>query len=97
MGKPENWNEFQSASVTGVDDARIDGNKLVPIVFLKAVSADPKYDGLNPEELNVINLDDEGAMFIVTNPSGNTNENGPISTFSVKLASEPADIVTFGY
>jgi hypothetical protein len=45
--------------VTGVDDALSDGDIVYKILTAPASSTDPTYNGLNPPDVNVTNLDDE--------------------------------------
>ena len=44
---PANALTPQTVTVTGVDDAIVDGNQAYTIVTAPAVSADPAYSGLN--------------------------------------------------
>jgi VCBS repeat-containing protein len=54
-----NWNVAQSVTVTGANDARIDGNIAYTIITAAAVSADAGYNGLNAADVALVNLDDE--------------------------------------
>ena len=81
--------------MTGVDDSVADGNQGYTIVLDPASSpADPGYDGLNPSDVPVLNIDDETAGFMVSAISGDTTEEGGTATFTVRLTSEPLADVT---
>ena len=56
---PANWNVTQTVTITGVNDAVIDGDIAFTIVLAAAVSSDPNYHGLNPADVSVVNLDDD--------------------------------------
>ena len=56
---PSNWNIPQKITVTGVDDLIGDGNTAFSIITAPAVSADPQYNGLDPADISVTNLDDD--------------------------------------
>jgi subtilisin family serine protease len=57
---PEDWELPKQVIVTGVDDAVGDGNVTYTVLTAPAVSADPEYDGLDANDVSVINLDDDG-------------------------------------
>ena len=46
-----NWNSPQTVTVTGVDDAVVDGPVAYTIVTASATSTDPSYNGLDPAEV----------------------------------------------
>src|SRR3989449_834472 len=56
---PGRWNAAQTVTVTGVDDFAVDGNMAYTIVTAVATSADGNYNGLNPADVAVTNLDDD--------------------------------------
>ncbi|MBD1906589.1 DUF4347 domain-containing protein [Funiculus sociatus GB2-A5] len=64
---PNNWNIAQTVTVTGVDDAVVDGNIAYKILTKPAVSADSKYNRLNPVNVAVRNADNDTAEFNVIN------------------------------
>jgi hypothetical protein len=53
-----NWNDAQTVTVKGVDDTLVDGNIAYRIVTNAAVSADTKYNNLNPADVSVVNIND---------------------------------------
>ncbi|MDZ8235708.1 MAG: Calx-beta domain-containing protein [Nostoc sp. ChiQUE01a] len=51
-----NWNTPQIIVVTGVDDGVADDNITYQIITAKAVSSDVKYNNLNPDDIDVVNI-----------------------------------------
>ncbi|MGN6543582.1 MAG: hypothetical protein ACTHK7_00920, partial [Aureliella sp.] len=56
-----NWNQPQTITVKGVDDADVDGNIGYSVILAAAQSSDAAYNGLNPTDVSVTNIDDEVA------------------------------------
>ncbi len=56
---PTNWNITQTVTVSGVNDAVVDGDIAYTFVLAAAVSSDPNFQGLNPADVSVVNLDDD--------------------------------------
>jgi hypothetical protein len=54
-----NWNTYQQVTVSGVDDSLIDGNKSLLIQLAIANSTDSNFNGLNPDDVTVINVNDD--------------------------------------
>ena len=90
-----NWNAEQLVTVTGVDDNLSDGNQGYRILLGadNSTSDTTGYNGLNPQDVMVTNVDDESAGFTMTINSY-TSEAGAISTIKIKLNSEPTDNVS---
>jgi hypothetical protein len=92
------WDSPQQVTVSGVDDDIDDGDVAWSIITAAAVSSDPDYQGLDPDNVVVINIDDDTAGIEVSAVSDNTMETGVTSvfataTFSIELDSEPtADV-----
>jgi len=80
-----NWFIPQTVTVTGVNDLIADGNQSYTIILSAATSSDPGYSGLNPDDVAVINTDDDTAGITVTALSENTTEIGGIGTFTIVL------------
>ena len=53
-------------TVTGVDDGDIDWNIYFTIETALAVSTDPAYSGFNADDVEVVDLDDDGPAIYVT-------------------------------
>lgn len=66
---PTNWNIPQTVTITGVDDALIDGDVAYTILLGSTVSADPRFQGLNPTDVSVSNIDNDlpSTKFYVVN------------------------------
>ncbi|MEJ7604168.1 MAG: Calx-beta domain-containing protein [Kofleriaceae bacterium] len=91
------WDAPHPVIVTGVDDALDDGDQSYTIVLAPIVSTDPAYTGINPEDVPVVNIDDEAPGFVVTPTSGLvTTEAGGTANFTVALISAPTADVTVG-
>ncbi|MFV1967150.1 MAG: hypothetical protein ACC628_17110, partial [Pirellulaceae bacterium] len=91
--QPGDWKMPKTVTVTGVDDDLDDGDIAYTIVTAAASSADPKYDGLNPENVSVTNEDDDVQSLVVSPLNVIVNEGGT-SEFTVKLAAKPTSNVT---
>ena len=92
-----NWNVAQTVTVTGVDDAIVDGDVAYTVVTAAAVSSDSAYNGLNAADVSLTNNDNDTAGITVTPTSGLvTTESGGTATFSVVLNSQPTANVTIG-
>ncbi|MBD2515327.1 DUF4347 domain-containing protein [Nostoc sp. FACHB-973] len=51
-----NWNTPQIITVTGVNDGVLDDNTIYQIITAKAVSSDAKYNNVNPDDIDVVNI-----------------------------------------
>ena len=91
----DNWDLDQTVILTGVDDAIADGVQPYTIVLGPAASADPMFDGMDPDDVQVVNVDDDLQAIVVTPTSGlQTTEAGGTASFDVVLATMPTDTVT---
>lgn len=90
-----NWSVPQAVFVQGVDDVVVDGNVAYTVILASTESSAPEYDGIDPTDVHVTNVDDETANLVVTPTEGLfTGEDGASATFEIFLASEPASDVT---
>ena len=91
----DNWNIPQTVDVIGVNDTFDDGDIGYTIVTAAAVSADPGYNGLNPLDVSVTNIDNDTAGITVSPTFGlTTTESGGTATFTIVLNSQPTADVT---
>lgn len=91
---PENYDAPQTVTVTGVDDADVDGNVAYTIETGAATSADSGYDGFDADDVEVTNTDDESAGVTVDPIEGLiTTEAGGTAELTVVLNSAPTDDV----
>lgn len=76
---PENWDRYQSVTVTGVDDSSVDGD-IMYTVIAKASSTDPQYNNDNVStSIAITNLDDDNLI----QPNTTTNSStGPIASIT---------------
>ncbi|SVD15745.1 uncharacterized protein METZ01_LOCUS368599, partial [marine metagenome] len=95
MFTSSNWPIHQKVTVTGVDDTDDVVNVDYTIRVKPTLSDDPNYQGINPEDVSVTNLDDEKGGFTIQ-PGGGliTSENGGSDIFKVSLQLEPTHSVT---
>ena len=91
---PANWNTPQTITVVGVDDDVDDDNIIYHVITSVASSSDVKYNGIDPDNVEMINIDDDDAGVTVSTISGHTTEAGGTATFSIVLNSEPVNQVT---
>lgn len=86
----ENWNEPQTVTVTGVDDADpvADGGVSYYVTFGPAVSNDAAFSGANGSVL-VTNEDNEEATLVVSKKSFILSSDKNTGTFDVSLKSKP--------
>lgn len=84
---PETWSTPRTATVTGVDDAVKDGAQAYMIFVGPAVSADPAYDGLQPANVPMVNLDNDFGRFHTLSPcrlfDSRRQEDGPLLSSGV--------------
>ncbi|MBK8170353.1 MAG: hypothetical protein IPK60_08395 [Sandaracinaceae bacterium] len=85
-----NWNMAQTVTVTGVDDLIADGNVVYSVVTAAVTSGDTTYNGVNPTDVTLSNIDNDMAGVVVAPTSGLvTTEAGGTATFTVVLTSQP--------
>jgi hypothetical protein len=92
-----NWSTTRIVTVTGVDDFLMDGLQSVTIDLGTASSSDTTYDGMDPGDVVVHNIDDESIpQFIVLNPPPEliTTENGASVDIKIILNQMPTADVT---
>lgn len=91
----DNWSSPQTITVTGENDAAADGNQMYDIVLGAISAGDSAYVGIDPDNVSVMNVDDDTPGVTVTPSSGCvTTESGGTATFSVVLNTLPASDVT---
>ncbi|MBF0350518.1 MAG: hypothetical protein HQM11_05775 [SAR324 cluster bacterium] len=90
----ENWNQEQLLTITPIGDLMADDDQKYSIVIGSAVSSDTGYNGLDPKDLDLTNIDVEKAGFIVVGSSLNITESGGKALYKVRLSSQPLVDVT---
>ena len=94
---PASWSSPQTVTVTGVDDALLDGDQVTDVrVSVDAAASDPAYDLVDDLVAQVTTRDDDEADVVVTESGGATvvTEAGGTDQVSVVLTAEPARDVT---
>ncbi len=92
-----NWSTPRTITVTGLDDLVDDGDIGYSVVTGSATSFDVAYNGLNPSDVSVVNVDNDTAGISVTPGSGlSTTEAGGTATFTIVLQSQPTADVSIG-
>ncbi|MBX7104105.1 MAG: hypothetical protein K1X57_08480, partial [Gemmataceae bacterium] len=91
------WFQPQTVTITGIDDFLDDGDMAYSIVTSPVVSVDPFYNGLNPADISVVNVDNDTKGIAIT-PTFNivTSEGGQSAQFAVVLTSQPTAPVSLG-
>jgi hypothetical protein len=90
----DNWDIPQDVTIIGVDDDVVDGDAVYTVNVLPASSADGSFNGANPNDVQVTNLDDDTAGYDVS-AAGITLNEGASGSFTVFLDSEPESDVVF--
>jgi len=89
-----NWAAPQTITVTGQDDAISDGDQDYEITLGNPTSADTNYSGIDPNDVALVNTDNDSAGIDVSPASGNLSEDGTSATFEIVLNSQPTSAVT---
>lgn len=61
-----NYSTPQTVTVTGVNDSLLDGDKNYTIILASAVSADSAYNGMNPNDVSLQNIDNDKRIFLTS-------------------------------
>ena len=90
-----NWASPQTVTVTGVDDAIADGDQRYTVLVGKPTSTDAAYAAIDPDDVNLLNKDNDSAGIEVdTSQIVDISEDGTSTTFDVWLDSQPKATVT---
>ena len=90
-----NWMAPQTVTVTGVDDDAPDKAQTYQVITGAAFSSDLDYDKLDPDDITVVNRDNDSAGVTLTPETGLlTYEDGSMTSFGIALNSPPAKDVT---
>ncbi|MEG4090962.1 DUF4347 domain-containing protein, partial [Microcoleus sp. Pol12B4] len=91
-----NWNAYQTATITGVDDAVADGDIAYQIITAAdTTTADTHYNNLNPADVTVTNTDNDIPGVTLTQSAGSTEvtEGGITDTYTLQLNTLPTSNV----
>ena len=97
------WSTPQAVTVTGVDDAVVDGDVAFTVAVTDVRSADPAWDDLDSSaifEVSVTNTDDDTSatpgLFVSRTSGLQTTEAGGTDTVAMALTAAPgADVTIF--
>ncbi|RYZ03413.1 MAG: hypothetical protein EOO73_27845 [Myxococcales bacterium] len=89
-----NWSAKQTVTVTGVDDVEHDGSPNYKVTLGAPTSTDKGYAQLEPDDVSLVNVDNDIPGFVVSLAEGNTTEAGAKTRFSIRLRSKPKGPVT---
>ncbi len=88
---PANWNVPQTVTLTGADDALIDGSQVTPVaVGVVAAASDDRFDGVEDGQVLVTTTDNDLAGFRVSKSTASVSESGNMDIFSIVLTAQPA-------
>jgi hypothetical protein len=95
---PSNWATPQLVTVTGVDDPDSDGDIQYSVVLAPAISGDSTYHGIDPQDVTLMNEDNDKVNFILSSTGPLTVREGSTTTasFTVVASSQPSQDVTIG-
>ncbi len=85
---PDNFDTPQTVTVTGRNDFIDDGDQAYSLMLGPVTSSDADYIGIDPDDVQLVNSDDDSFGVQIVPTSGSTDENGT-SSFTVVLTSEP--------
>jgi trimeric autotransporter adhesin len=79
-----NWNVAQTVTVTGVNEALVDGNHAYTIVLGNAVSVDANYNGMNVPDVNIINVDNDTQSTITVSTTNDVADGDTSSLYALQ-------------
>jgi hypothetical protein len=92
---PSNWSTATTVTVTGVDDFVKDGDIPYSVIIGAALSSDSNYNGKDPADISLVNLDNDAVGITVSPQTGLvTTEAGGTATFTIRLTSQPVSVVS---
>lgn len=94
---PANWNNYQTATLSGVADGVVDGDQPWTMITGLTSSADISYNGIDPPDANAINRDTNRTALLVTPGAVVVNQGGSSAYLQVRLASRPTGAVTVSF
>ncbi len=70
-----NWNTPQTVTITGLQDFTVDGDQTFSLNIGPATSTDANFNGLDPEDLKIINVEPPNAAPTITSNGGGPTAN----------------------
>jgi subtilisin-like proprotein convertase family protein len=90
--QPDTWNVPQNITVTGVDDAVVDGNIAYAINLGNAQSSDPVYNGFYQQSLPITNADNDTAGLALSLSANTVAEGGAVTATLTRNTREPLTV-----
>ncbi|MEM1291304.1 MAG: choice-of-anchor D domain-containing protein [Cyanobacteria bacterium P01_H01_bin.162] len=93
----KNWNQAQTVTITGVDDAGTDGTQTSTITLsVNDAASDDAFDSLLDKTVTVSTTDNDVVGITLVESEGTTavTEGGPTDSYTVVLDTQPTDTVT---
>ncbi len=90
----DNWNIPQTSAIYGRNDQEIDGDVTYQIVTNPLLSGDANFNNINPPDLSVTNLDNDGYVITVSPTRTLITQEGGGASFTIKLGTQPTAPVT---
>ncbi|MBD2681053.1 MULTISPECIES: DUF4347 domain-containing protein [Nostoc] len=89
-----NWNQLQTITIQGVDDTIPDDNQTYTIQT-SITTSDPKYQVIDPQDITLINFDDDKPNILIRQSDGSTkvSEGGITDSYTLVLTQKPSEIV----
>ncbi len=89
-----NWNTGELVTITGIDDAEVDGNQTSTLtISVDPASSDDAFDSLSPQTISVITTDDDSPGFTLSKTSATVSEAGSTDQFTITLNAQPSSNV----
>ncbi len=95
-----NWNVAQTVTITGVNDALLDGNQAYSILLAPAISSDSSYNGLDAGDVSVVNTDNDFPVVSIASSPQTIVEgltSNQVVTYTVTLNAAGAQPLTVQY
>ena len=92
-----NWSIPQVVTITGVNDYIIDGTQDYDITFSTTTSEDSIYQKIIPDNIHLVNADNDFKGITVSPISNDTTEAGGTASFSIILNTQPEANVSLSY
>ncbi|MEM7553193.1 MAG: DUF4347 domain-containing protein, partial [Cyanobacteria bacterium P01_A01_bin.84] len=90
---PQNWDKAQTVTITGQNDDVYDEDVNYNIILEASTSSDQRYNGIDVDDIAVINEDNDILTVSITVIDGETSEAGnPVSKFRVTRNSTLGDL-----
>ncbi len=90
----EDWFQEKTITVIGVDDVMADGDQPYWVIIEKPETEDPLYAAIDPDDIEMVNIDDEKTGLTINSSGKVTSEAGDSVDLSIRLNARPTSEVT---